>query len=301
MKKVIVTGAAGFTGCNLVEQLLKQNYRVYAIVRPHSAHNSRLKESDQLHTIPLDFSEYDQLPQLVQEQCDIFFHLTWQGERYNFHQQYQSMEWSIKTLEAAAKLGCRRFVCTGSQAEYGRQENITTENTLPKPDNAYGSAKLAACCLTKQLAGQLGIEWIWGRIFSTYGKYEPAGRMLPDLINALLKGKTFNLTSATQDWDYLYSTDAAEALIALAERGRDGEIYNIANGDYRPLKTFTEEIRQIVAPNVELNYSNVNTNLISLRPSVEKIKAHTGWSAQIKFADGIVEQLKSLRGDRFVI
>ena len=287
MKKVIVTGAAGFTGCNLVEELLTRDYYVVAVVRPDSAHNSRLNESTRLHVIPLDFSEYDQLPRLVETQCDIFFHLTWSGGRNEFYQQYQSMERTLKALESAAKLGCRRFICTGSQAEYGRQEDVTTEQTLPNPITAYGSAKLATCYLTKQLAKHLGIEWIWGRIFSTYGKYEPRGRMLPDLIGALKEGKSFSLSSATQDWDYLYSKDAAEALIALAERGKDGEIYNIADGAYRPLKTFTEEIRETVAPNVELNYGAPVENAISLRPSVEKIKADTGWSARTKFGDGI--------------
>ena len=287
MKKVVVTGAAGFTGCNLVEELLARDYCVIAVVRPNSAHNGRLKQSSRLNVIPLDFSEYHRLPELVENQCDVFFHLTWSGGRNDFHQQYQPVQWTLKALEAAAELGCRRFICTGSQAEYGRHEGIITENTLPNPVTAYGAAKLATCHLTKLLAKQSGVEWIWGRIFSTYGKYEPHGRMLPDLIRALREGKSFSLTSATQDWDYLYSKDAAEALIALAEHGIDGEIYNVANGDYRPLKTFTEEIRRIVAPNIALNYGDVNEGACSLRPSVEKIKRDTGWSAQTEFGDGI--------------
>lgn len=287
MKKVAVTGAAGFTGCNLVEELLRRGYFVHAIVRPNSAHNVRLTRSPQLNIIELDFSEYDRLPQLIEAQCDYFFHLTWQGGRNSFYEQYQCAQYTIRTLEAAAKSGCKRFICTGSQAEYGPKESIITEETLPAPATAYGTAKLIACHATRQLAKELGIDWIWGRIFSTYGKYEPAGRMLPDLMQSLMNGKNFSLTSATQDWDYLYSKDAAEALIALAERGKGGEIYNVANGDYRQLKSFTEEIREIVAPNVELNYGSANNQAYSLKPSVEKIQRDTGWKAQTEFKDGI--------------
>ena len=73
----------------------------------------------------------------------------------------------------------------------------------------------------------------------------------------------------------------------MAERGKGGEIYNVANGDYRQLKSFTEEIREIVAPNVELNYGSANNQAYSLRPSVEKIQRDTGWKAQTEFKDGI--------------
>ena len=119
-------------------------------------------------------------------------------------------------------MGCERFVATGSQAEYGPQTDLITEETLPQPIDAYGSAKLATCVLSRQLALDIGIDWIWGRIFSVYGKYEPPGRMLPDLIEALLAGKDYTLSAATQYWDYLHSTDCAEALVALAEWGKVG-------------------------------------------------------------------------------
>ena len=58
MKRAIVTGAFGFAGANLVEQLLELGYRVYAVGRAGSAHNERLKESDQLKKIYLDMNEY---------------------------------------------------------------------------------------------------------------------------------------------------------------------------------------------------------------------------------------------------
>ena len=297
MKKVVITGAAGFTGCNLVEELLRQNYFVYAVVRPNSAHNKRLAESENLKLIPLDFSEYNLLAEKIFDTCDYFFHLTWQGEggRDNFFKQYENMQYTVKTLEAAKKIGCKRFICTGSQAEYGSHDEIITEETLTRPFDAYGTAKLATCHLTRNLAKQLEIDWIWGRIFSTYGKYEPAGRMLPDLVKNLMAGKSFSLSSATQYWDYLYSKDAAKALIALAEKGNAGEIYNIANGNYRPLKEFTEEIRRIVAPNIILNYGKTPTKIVSLRPSVEKIFNDTGWKAETSFSDGIKEVINFLK------
>lgn len=290
MKTVIVTGAAGFMGINLVEALLKKNYFVYAILRPGSAHNRRLTEGKQLKKISIEMEHYDKLTDYIAEKCEAFFHLAWQGERDDFDVQKQNIDYAIMALEAAKGLSCKRFLCTGSQAEYGIQHQLITEETLPDPYTAYGAAKLAACYLTKRRAEQLGIDWLWGRIFSVYGKYEPQGRLIPDLVMALRQRKTFNLTSATQNWDYLYSEDAAEALIALVEQGRSGEIYNVANGDYHPLRYFTEQLHEQIAPKTVVQYGQkISKNeIVSLQPSVKKIFDDTGWEPKTSFMDGIL-------------
>ena len=117
--------------------------------------------------------------------------------------------------------------------------------------------------------------------------YEPSGRMLPDLYHALREGKKFHISSCRQNWDYLDVYDAAEAIIALAIRGRAGEIYNIANGDYRPLKEYTEELKRIVGGTGVIAYGDDPTPFVSLQPSVEKIRRDTGWKARRSFSDSI--------------
>ena len=116
--------------------------------------------------------------------------------------------------------------------------------------------------------------------------------MLPDLIGSLLKGESFSLSAATQYWDYLYSSDCAEALVALAERGKTGEIYNIANGEYRPLKEFTEAIRRTVAPSKFLSYGKEADVVYSLQVTGEKLKCDTGWRPIVAFEDGISSMMR---------
>ena len=152
------------------------------------------------------------------------------------------------------------------------------------PNTAYGAAKLAACCLTKCRAEQLDVDWIWGRIFSLYGKYEPSSTMLSYLADSLRQRKSPELTSCTQNWDYLDAGEGAEALIALAEHGKSGEIYNIANGNYRPLKDFVEDVRRKIAPDVPVLFGKNLRQAVSLQPSVEKIYRNTGWRAKKPFA-----------------
>ena len=266
----------------------EEDAHIYAVVRLNSPHNARLAPSERLTLVPADLSEYARLDEMIEEACNVFFHLAWQGERYDFAAQYGNIADTLGALEAAARLGCKRFICTGSQAEYGRQTALITEETCPHPADAYGAAKLAACALSRQRAADLGVAWIWGRVFSLYGRYEPEGRMLPALVHALRAGETFSLSSsAAQNWDYLYAADAADALLALAKRGRAGEIYNIAHGGYRPLRDYIEEARAVLAPQCDVAYGTADADVFSLQPSVEKICRDTGWLATTDFEGGM--------------
>ncbi len=289
MKDCIVTGAAGFAGTALTETLVEEGYRVYAVVRPGGMHNARLEGLSHCISVECDISGYDKLPKLIPYLPGaFFFHLAHSGGKRD-EEQERNVLFSETALRSAKLLGCSRFIATGSQAEYGAVgKDVSETEELPlRPVTAYGRAKVAACGRTKALSGELGIEWIWGRIFSLIGKYEPAGRMLPDLYRAMKRGEDFHLSSCAQNWDYLDVYDAARALIALAERGINGEIYNIARGDYRPLREYTERLKKAVSSGGEILYGEDPEPFISLQPSVEKLKKHTGWSPERSFFDSL--------------
>ncbi len=285
MKTVLLTGGAGFAGYSLARALKEKGYKLICMVRPGSEHNRRLENlGKNVELIELDMTEIRRLPNLVQEKCHAFFHLAWVGGRDDFSAQYANVDIAVGAVEAAAALGCSRILITGSQAEYGIQKDLITEETLPRPFTAYGAAKLSAMSLTKRLSEILGLEWVWARIFSLYGKYEPEKTMLSYLVNTLKKGEIPHLSSCKQNWDYLDAGDGAEALIALMERGRPGEIYNVANGNYKPLKEFTEAVREIIRPEIAIDYaSEEGAQTVSLQPSVRKMAEDTGWCPRVIF------------------
>ena len=287
-KSAVVTGAAGFIGYHLVQKLLQEDYLVHAVVRPGSKHNERLSKHENLRLYEISQAEYGRMAEIVGETAEVFFHLAWQaGSRDDFALHHTNMEAVLTALRAAKALSCRRFLAVGSQAEYGPTAGTITEETALHPVNAYGAAKVAACYLTQRLAAQLGIEWLWGRIFSIYGKYENEGHLLRELVAALSGGREFSMTAARQIWDFLYAEDCAAALIALAERGRAGEVYNIADGRCRPLREFTEEARRIVASDGVIRYGERGDAVYGIAPSVKKLQEDTDWYPQTAFADGI--------------
>ncbi len=286
--KAIVTGAAGFAGYSLTKELLRRGYEVLAVLRPFSPHNARFDGLNQgFRTIELDSTDFDRIHEKADGVYDLFFHLAWFGGRDNFEQQNANIECTIKALESAHILGCKRFICSGSQAEYGLCTELISEEIIPHPVNAYGAAKIAAMYLSKRRAEQLEIDWIWGRIFSLYGDYEPSGRMLPDLLGKLSGDEEVNLSSCEQNWDYLHVLDAARAIADIGEKGKSGEIYNIANGDYKPLKQFVECAKKTLNSGSKVVYGNRANPFVSLQPDVSKIKRDTGWKPEISFIDGI--------------
>ncbi len=293
IKKAVVSGALGFAGVHLTDLLLSRGIEVTALLRPGSSHDERLNllkaehKDAKITALYVDRAQHSltEYVREIGEGQDVFFDLAWGGGRNDMPAQKENIDRCLDSLKAAALMGCRRYVGIGSQAEYGVVKGIITEESPTLPFSAYGAAKLSACHLSRVLAQELGIEWIWGRIFSLTGEFEPEGRMMPDLVRKLKAGEAFSLSSCRQNWDYLDPKDCAAAILALAQNGRAGEIYNIANGAYRPLKEFVEEARDIYAPGTELSFGADPEPFVSLAVSADKLKNDTGWKPVISFRD----------------
>ena len=149
--QVIVTGAAGFIGANLVNYLLENDYRVCGIVSPNSAHNSRLREKTSLKLIEANLVEVktERLVDLIDDEYDYLFHVAWTGNRNDTIGQVDNLLITTKIVSVAKTIGCKKIICTGSQAEYGQvAPHILQEEPLPVfPISAYGAAKVAACSI----------------------------------------------------------------------------------------------------------------------------------------------------------
>lgn len=292
MKNVLVTGAFGFAGANLVEYMSGDRYRVYALGREGSSHNDRCEGLENVVPVFCKMEDYRKLPDILREKgadhLDAVIHLAWGGGRDDKEAQEANVIASLTLMEAAREMGVKRFVGIGSQAEYGIKEGIITEDAPLEPFSAYGRCKVRACELLSKKAREYNMEFIWGRIFSLIGKYEPSGRMLPDLVSRLKKGEPMKLSSCEQYWDYLDAEDAAGAITALLEKGVDGRSYNIANGGYGPLRDFTERAAALLGADKKLiSYGERPQPFVSLQPSVERIFIDTGWRASTSFEDTI--------------
>ena len=120
--------------------------------------------------------------------------------------------------------------------------------------------------------------------------------MVMSTIKNLKEGVSPKFTKGEQLWDYLYSGDAAVALYRMAENGKDGSVYVLGSGEARPLATYIEEIRDVVAPDAELTFGEIPygpKQVMHLQADTSDLERDLGWKATWRFTDGIAEILKN--------
>lgn len=294
-KKVILTGATGAIGVAVLKYCQELHWDVCAIVRPGSVRNQDLLKRYHVQIIECDLSEIKNL--CNNEQCqnaDYFIHLGWSGtfgdSRNDVSLQKANVQYALDACEVAAKLGCEAYVFAGSQAEYGRVEGVLREDTPTFPENEYGKAKLEAGMRTRQFCTDNGMRHIYVRILSVYGPGDGAFTMVTSTISKLQEGISPQFTPGEQLWDYLYSEDAASALLLLCEKGKSDRIYCLGSGTERPLKEYIRAIGNIVNPNVELQIGALpygEKQVMRLCADISALKEDTGFEPAVSFEEGI--------------
>ena len=181
IKTVIVTGPTGAVGTALCSRLLQAGCTVVAVCRPGSPRAVALPKDANLYVVACDAANLADLPQCMAAaglpvQADAFFHLAWAhtigAGRNDMPAQIENIRYTIDAVRTAAAMGCRVFVGTGSQAEYGRVDGVLRADTPTNPENGYGMAKLCAGQMSRTEAAALGMDHVWARILSVYGPHD---------------------------------------------------------------------------------------------------------------------------------
>ena len=292
MQTAVVNGSLGSIGLALVERLLKKGVRVYAVAFPGDPRISRIP--DGAVVLPCDMRQIEQLADRIPEPVDAFFHLAWAGTigpgRDDMLLQTENIRCAIAAAQTAKTLGCQVFVGVGSQAEHGRIEGKITPDAPCFPTTGYGMAKLCAGQMTRSVCRQLGIRHEWARVLSVYGVNDGPLSVISILLDKLFKGEKPALTAGAQLWDYLYVDDAAEALIAMAERGKDGAVYPVGSGQARPLHEYFELLRDAVNPKLPLGLGELPyppNQVMHLQADITELTRDTGFKPMVPFEEGI--------------
>lgn len=289
-KKVVVTGATGAIGMALLNILQREQIYTLVLLHKGSEKNSNILVSEFIKTKYCDIEEYNSFE--YEESFDIFFHMAWNGGgiRQDVKRHYANVGYSLNALQLAVKLGCKRFVFTGSQAEYGLK-NCKLTGTIPcKPINPFGASKLYAGQMTRFLAFQLGIEHVWCRILSVYGPYDGKNTMVSSVLRQLLEGKSPRLTKCEQVWDYLYSEDAAKAIYLCGLKGRTDRIYPICSGEERVLKEYVQEMCDVLSVNTDIKFGEIpysEDQIMYLSGDTQELVEDTGFQREYSFHEGI--------------
>lgn len=292
LKKVIVTGANSFVGSAVVKELLKNNIEVLAL--DMKGCNQNLPESPNLTFLPFSMDKIDDLEmQIVDRDYDTFYHFAWAGvsgsQRSDTQVQLNNAQWSINAIRFAKKIGCHRFVNAGSIMELETIGAVFSPENRPGLGYIYGAGKIAAHAMCKAVAAEIGIDLIWGMITNAYGVGEISPRLVNSTIKKCIAGENPKFTAGTQNYDFVYIDDVADAFYLIGAKGKPFCEYLIGSSQAKPLKEFLLEMQNAIAPDLDFIFGDIPYTGINLPLDLfdcSKTERDTGFRATISFADG---------------
>ena len=171
MRKVILTGATGFVGKWLIKTLLEADVDVTVIVRNKNRIDANVL--DKIHFYECEYYNYETL-EIPVLKYDVFFHLAWEGvaskDKDNLDIQKTNIDMSVNALFLAKRLECKKFIATGTVAEYAYCERIMDFSQKQTPNDIYAAMKVSVYNILNVLSRKIGIHFIWTVLPSTFGE-----------------------------------------------------------------------------------------------------------------------------------
>lgn len=303
MKKAIVTGASGFIGKQLINELLSRNVKIVAI---DIRFDDVLLQNKEITCINCkDKNPFDLREELEAVQADTFFHLAWAGTsgpmRSDYSVQLDNVKLACDYVVLASKTGCKRFIYASSINEMETYEYLQSDDINPSGGYIYGTGKLAAHLMGETVAKLNGIDFIPVIITNIYGAGEKSARLVNTSIRQLLNGEHCSFTEGKQTYDFIYITDAIASIVEVAEKGKPFNRYYIGSGAPKPLRDFLLEMKDVVAPGAELGLGDLPFNGIDIDYSqfkLKKVQEDTGYVNKIPFKDGIKKTMDFIKSEK---
>ena len=315
MKKVLVTGADGFIGSHLTEELVKSGYAVRAFVYYNS-----FNSWGWLDTLPKEilsrieiFSGDIRDPNGVREAMKgvqgVFHLAALIAIPFSYHSPDSYVDTNIKgtlnVLQAARELGTERILVTSTSEVYGTAQYVPIDEKHPfQGQSPYSATKIGADRLAESFYRSFGLPVTIVRPFNTYGPRQSARAVIPTVITQLLSGKTeIKLGSLSPTRDFNYVKDTVNGFIKIAQSDNTfGEEINIATQKEISIGETAQIIidrinpaGRIICDEVRLRPEKSEVN--RLLGSNEKIKRLTGWEPRYTFEQGIEETIGWVRNN----
>lgn len=304
-RTLVVSGANGFLGAEVVVDAMRRGWRVLGLVRP-GARVERLAALPGAELVPAETLEAPSLMvKLAAAQPQAFVHAAWRGvggaDRNDPFQIETNLPLTLAAVRLAQTIGCSTWIGIGSQAEYGNPNRRLDESAPTQPTTLYGRAKLAAGIAALGLAETLGLRGAWLRVFSLYGPGDAPTWFVQQVIREFLAGRTPRLTPCGQRWDYLYVADAARAVMAVVEAPAAGGLFNLGAGEATSLRNIVEMVRQLLGTSLTADYGAVSyrpDQVMHLEADIGRLQRATGWQPQVPLATGLRECVEFLQNRR---
>lgn len=245
MKSVLVTGATGFVGRQVVAALARKGSYVIAVTRPDKAQTAAaLPGVGGLVTTQDLFAETGKWWQETLRNIDTVVHAAWYvvpGRYLTAPQNLDCLTGTLTLARACVEVGVRRFTGIGTCAEYDSSDGLLRVSTPLKPDTLYAACKASSYMALSQLFQPNDIGFSWCRLFYLYGEGEAESRFVPYLHKCMREGIRADLTLGNQVRDFIDVRDAGE-MIAASALGNESGAVNICSGIPVTIRQLAERI-----------------------------------------------------------
>lgn len=306
-ERVLVTGAAGFIGANLVQRLSEAGAEVLALVRSApDAWRLRHLPSEGVEMVvgDLDLLGQPAAPERFHGVRRIF-HLAAAGVSQTGQDPSEIVETNVlgtlRALQLAERLDVLRFVYCGSCFEYGGAVRAREERP-PAPTSEYGASKAAGWLLAHAFGRRSGVPVASLRPFTVFGPLEGARRLVPHVITRAMDGIDLELTAGDQTRDFVFVDDAVEAFLAAATvDGAGGGTFNVCSGKETSVRDVVEIVLELTQSNADPLWGAVPYRPDEMwRLSGDPTLAHDvlGWTATTPLREGLRRTIEWFRENR---
>jgi dTDP-glucose 4,6-dehydratase len=305
--KIMVTGGAGFIGSNFIRHVLglAQGYAVVNFDKLTYAGN--LANLQSVAADPAyEFIKGDICDATAVESamsgCSAVVHFAAESHvDRSIYEPAASIETNVKgtfvLLQVARKLNVARFVHISTDEVYGDLPPATFagENSMLQPSSPYSASKAASDLLVRSFVRTYGFPALITRSSNNYGPCQFPEKFLPLMITSALDDKPLPIYGdGRQQRDWLHVEDNCRGILAVLERGRIGEVYNIGGLDVEENLTMARRLLRLTGKPETL------LSCVQDRPghdrryalNCEKIKRELGWSPAISLEAGLRQTIE---------
>jgi NAD dependent epimerase/dehydratase len=309
MKKILVTGADGFIGSHLTEELVKQGYEVRAFIFYNSFNSWGWIDSfpaeikNKIEIFAGDIRDPNGV-RVAMKDCDTVFHLAALiGIPFSYHSPDSYVDTNIKgtlnVLQAARLLKTERILVTSTSEVYGTAQYVPIDEKHPfQGQSPYSATKIGADRIAESFFRSFELPVTIVRPFNTYGPRQSARAVIPTIISQLLNGiEKIILGDLTPIRDFVYVKDTVNGFIEIAKSQKTiGEEINIATQSEISIGDLAQTIINIINPQAKIicdkqRIRPEKSEVKRLCGSNEKLKKLTNWQQMYSLKDGLKETI----------
>ena len=304
LRKLLVTGGAGFIGSVFVKEALKNGYRITVVDKlTYAADLMRLKEvKGRYKFYKTDICDKKKVESIfAKEKPDAVVHFAAES---HVDRSIHDAAVFVKTnvggtdviINSSRKFGVGRFIHISTDEVYGDIEKGEFQESSPlKPNSPYAASKAAAELLVRSYIRTFEFPAIIVRPSNNYGPGQYPEKLIPLSILRIIQNKNIPVYGRGKNIrEWLFVGDSAKGILSILEQGRTGEIYNLGSGYELGNIEVVKKLLKILKADEKL-IEFVKDRLghdLRYRLNSDKVKKETGWKPRINFSDGLKDTVE---------